>query len=97
VKGFSLAGTVNSGIKEAIAFAEGNDVSIMSYKLSISAKSSLRANVSVESVMGMISGQTIDPDPDPDPVIDTEPCELPPYIDLIPSLNANIDTLVGIL
>jgi hypothetical protein len=49
--------------------------------------------------MGMISGQTIypEPEPDPDPVIDTEPCELPPYIDLSPSLNANIDTLDGIL
>jgi hypothetical protein len=50
--------------------------------------------------MGIISGQTEhdpDPDPDPDPFIDTEPCELPPYIDLIPSLNANIDTLDGIL
>jgi hypothetical protein len=97
VKGFSLAGTVNFGIKEAIAFAEGNDVSIMSYKLFISAKSSLRANVSVESVMGMISGQTIYPDPDPDPFIDTEPCELPPYIDLVPSLNPYVVMLDGIL
>lgn len=95
VKGFTLAGAVNFATKGDFVSAEGNDFSIMSYKFVINFKNSFRATVSVQSVTG--SGQPIPiPDPvypAPDPFIDTEPCELTPYIDLVPGCNPYVDAL----